>query len=401
MQKMAHFRKKLSTGLVAAAAGIIMCVGMTAMASEITSEAASLDMTTDYPGITVNPGDTLSFSLDFSSDEACDAALSVESIPEGWTGYFGGDGNQVSMVHINSGTEADNAELATFNLTLPDEAEEGTYTVELAADAGSSGSDTLELEITVNQEELGQSSFTAEYPEQQGATGTSFSFDTTLVNNRATEQSYSLSAEAPTGWTVSFTPSSETSQVASVALESGASEGITVDVTPPENVEKGEYTITCTATSASDTLTMELSIEITGTYGVSLSTPTGNLSLDAYANDQRSVTLSITNTGNVDLENLNLTSSAPTDWEVEFSESTIELLEAGATQEITAYITPDADAITGDYLTTLTVSNDETSADAQFRVSVKIRTTWGIVAVAIIVVLVILLGCIFKKFGRR
>ena len=146
---------------------------------------------------------------------------------------------------------------------------------------------------------------------------------------------------------------------------------------------------------------MELSIEITGTYGVSLSTPTGNLSLDAYANDQRSVTLSITNTGNVDLENLNLTSSAPTDWEVEFSESTIELLEAGATQEITAYITPDADAITGDYLTTLTVSNDETSADAQFRVSVKIRTTWGIVAVAIIVVLVILLGCIFKKFGRR
>ena len=113
------------------------------------------------------------------------------------------------------------------------------------------------------------------------------------------------------------------------------------------------------------------------------------------------MTLSITNTGNVDLENLNLTSSAPTDWEVEFSESTIELLEAGATQEITAYITPDADAITGDYLTTLTVSNDETSADAQFRVSVKIRTTWGIVAVAIIVVLVILLGCIFKKFGRR
>ena len=113
------------------------------------------------------------------------------------------------------------------------------------------------------------------------------------------------------------------------------------------------------------------------------------------------MTLSITNTGNVDLTNLNLSSSAPTDWEVRFEESTIDTLEAGATKEITAYVKPCENAVTGDYVTSVSISNSEASSQADFRVSVKTSTTWGIAAVAVIVVLVAGLGFIFKKYGRR
>ena len=140
---------------------------------------------------------------------------------------------------------------------------------------------------------------------------------------------------------------------------------------------------------------------ITGTYGVSLSTPTGNLSLSAYANEEAPVTLSIENTGNVDLENLQLTSSASTDWNVRFDESTIDLLEAGATKEITAYIQPIKDAVIGDYVTAVTISNDYASSEMDLRVSVKNHTTWGIVAIVIIVVLCGGLGLIIRKYGRR
>ena len=246
-----------------------------------------------------------------------------------------------------------------------------------------------------------QSTFTAEYPEQQGASGTTFSFDTTLVNNRATDQSYSLSAEVPSGWQVTFTPSGESTNVASLNVDTGSSQGLTVTVTPPQDVEKGDYTIPISAISAEDSLSQDLSVSITGTYNVSLSTPDGRLSLDAYADKETSVTLSVTNNGNVDLNNLNLTSTAPTDWEVSFSESTIDTLEAGATKEVTAYIKPAQDVITGDYVTDITIKNDSASSMAEFRVSVKTPTTWGIVAVAIIVVLVVVLAGIFKKFGRR
>ena len=231
--------------------------------------------------------------------------------------------------------------------------------------------------------------------------GTSFSFETTIVNNRSTNQTYSLSAEAPAGWQVSFTPSGESANVASLSVDAGGSQGLTVGVVPPENVEKGEYTIPCAAVSANDTLALDLTVEVTGTYALTLSTPDGRLSFDAYENKESSVTLSVTNTGNVDLTNLNLTSSAPTDWEVSFSESTIDTLEAGATKEVTAYVTPCKNAVTGDYVTSIGISNSETSANADFRVSVKTSTTWGIAAVGVIVVLVLLLGFIFKKYGRR
>ena len=123
--------------------------------------------------------------------------------------------------------------------------------------------------------------------------------------------------------------------------------------------------------------------------------------MDAYADKETSVTLSITNNGNVDLTNLNLTSTAPTNWDVSFSESTIDTLEAGATKEVTAYIKPAQDVVTGDYVTDITIKNDSASSMAEFRVSVKTQTTWGIVAVAIIVVLIAVLAGIFKKFGRR
>ena len=166
-------------------------------------------------------------------------------------------------------------------------------------------------------------------------------------------------------------------------------------------MEKGDYTIPISAISAEDSLSQDLSVSITGTYSVSLSTPDGRLSLDAYADKETSVTLSITNIGNVDLTNLNLTSTAPTNWDVSFSESTIDTLEAGATKEVTAYIKPAQDVVTGDYVTDITIKNDSASSMAEFRVSVKTPTTWGIVAVAIIVVLVAVLAGIFKKFGRR
>lgn len=153
--------------------------------------------------------------------------------------------------------------------------------------------------------------------------------------------------------------------------------------------------------SADDTLKTTLTVSVTGTYALSLSTPDQRLSFDAYENKESSVTLTVTNTGNVDLENLNLASSAPTDWEVRFSESTIDVLEAGAVKEVTAYVKPGKNAVTGDYVTNISVSNAQASTSTDFRVSVKTSTAWGIAAVAVIIALVCVLGAIFKKYGRR
>ena len=361
--------------------------------------AGGLEFYTDYPGISVKAGDsqTISMYVSNTSGSGLDADLSIVSIPDGWEGYFSGSGSQISRVHVENGAES----TVTFNLEIPEDAAEGDYTVQLQATSDTGLTDVTDLVLSIQEVQYGQGSFEAEYPEQEGASGTAFSFSTTLVNNSAAYQSYSLSAQAPAGWQVSFQPSGESTQVASIEVAAASSEGLTVSVTPPENVEAGDYTIPISATSASDTLETELTVTITGTYALELSTPSGLLSFDAHANRESDVTLSITNNSNVDLQNITLTSSAPTDWTVTFDESSIEVLEAGATQEITAHVTPGDSAMTGDYVTTITASCSETSDTAEFRVSVKTDTIWGIVAIVIILALVAGVGAVFKKYGRR
>ena len=87
-------------------------------------------------------------------------------------------------------------------------------------------------------------------------------------------------------------------------------------------------------------MNLDLNVNITGTYGLTVTTPTGLLSLDTSAGKESAVTLNVMNTSNVPLENISLTSSAPAGWTVEFDNSTIESLDAGATKEVVAHITP-------------------------------------------------------------
>lgn len=387
-------KKKIMCMLTVLALTVMMTVpSFTARA------AGGLELYTDYPGISVKAGDSESIAMHVANESgsAVEASLNVVSMPEGWTGYFSGNGSQVSRVHVQNGAEA----ALTFQLQVPEDAAEGSYTVQLQTVSDTGLTDTVDLTFDIQEVQYSQGTLETEYAEQEGASGTSFSFNTTLINNSAADQSYSLSAEAPEGWQVSFQPSGETTNVASVEVPSSGSQGLTVSVTPLDNAEAGVYTIPVSAVSANDSLSTELKVTITGTYSLALSTPNELLSFDAHVNRESDVTLTVTNNSNVDLQNITLTSSAPSGWNVSFDTSSIDVLEAGATQEITAHVTPGDSAMTGDYVCTFTASCSETSADAQFRVSVKTQTLWGIVAVLIILALVAAVAAVFKKYGRR
>ena len=358
-----------------------------------------LDMHTDYPGLAARAGDNVTFTINFdNSGSACDTSLGIQSMPEGWEGYISGGGNRISRVHVPTGTETATASL---QLDIPADAADGSYQVVLEARANDAVYDTLTLSLDVDQLEVSQGDFSCEYPEQEGAADASFSFSATLVNNSPETQTYSLSAQAPEGWQVAFEPSGESTQVASIELESAASQGLDITVTPPNNVEAGQYTIPCSAISAGETLDMELSVTVTEKYSLDLSTPDGLLSFDTHANEETPVTLSITNNSNVPVQNVNLTSSAPSEWNVSFDTPTIDVIEAGATVEVTARVTPSDQALTGDYVVTMTANASQVSDTAEFRVAVETSMVWGFVAVVVIAALLAGIGYVFRKYGRR
>lgn len=387
---------------MAALALALTLLASCAMAESLDTAPAAepyIELSTQYPALTVKAGDSLTFDLDLDnySGVSQDITLSVAEIPEGWEGTFSAGSNQVSVVHVKN--QATNSEVS-FAVDVPLETADGEYIVRLAAQ-GEDFADEMEIALTVSAEEIGESSFTAEYPSQEGDATTDFTFSATLINNTLSTQNYSFTSNAPSGWQVSFQPSGESTSVAALDVEARTTQAMDISVTPPENVEAGTYEIPVTATSVNESMPITLSVTITGSYGLTLSTPSGRLSLDAYANQESAVQLSLTNTGNSDLTNVNLTSSAPTGWTVRFANETIDIIEAGATVETTMYITPGEDAMSGDYATTVTARNSDANDSVDFRITVKTETIWGLTGIGVIVVLAVVIGIVMRKYGRR
>ena len=367
-------------------------------ASEEVTEPG-LVMSTSYPGIEVNPGDTATFTLDFSNADSGELVqLQSSGVPEGSDEYFQGSGNTISQVYVKHGISN---ELATYTLKLPDDLAEGTYPVTLTA-SGTNTSSTLNLTLTCTTGAVGASELTTDYKDQEGPSGTTFSYDVKIANNSGISQTYSLSAQTPDGWTATFKSTDDSATtIASVDIDGGSSETVGVTITPADNVEAGDYTIPIKATSSNDSLELDLTVKITGTYGMAVATSDNTLSFDAKANKQTAVTLNITNSGNIDLTNVALTTDASEDWTIEFSENSISSIGAGETKQVTMYVTPSSSAISGDYAITVTAKSEETSVASVFRVTVETQTVWGIVGVVIIAVIVVVLIAIFRKFGRH
>lgn len=386
------------------AAGTSQESGQTVQTQDL-KKGTDVVFSTDYPGVSMKPGDTSTFTLYLTNDgdTQADVTLSAKDLPDGWKGSFKGSSNEVSMVHVGAGQTKDSSPSLNYSLTIPEDAKEDSYTITLNA-KGDSVDEDLPLTVKVDKEEKGSASgtFTADYAEQEGVSGGDFTFSATLQNNGAQNQNYALTADgAPDGWTVAFTPSGASSATSAVPVDAGASSTISIKVTPAQNVSAGEYKITVKAEGGSESLELPLTVKITGTYDMTLTTPSGNLSAKAYAGEKKSVKMVVQNSGNVDLKNVKLSAQASTDWNVTFDQDTIDQIKAGESADVTATITPAKDSVIGDYVAAITAATDSTSSECDLRVSVQNHTSWGIVAVVIIAALVAGLWAVIRKFGRR
>ena len=254
--------------------------------------------------------------------------------------------------------------------------------------------------MTVTDEDTGDSGLTVDHDKQQGVSGTALTYNITLQNSTSSSKSYALSAEAPKGWTVTF-KTADANNITSADVDAHSSEQVTVTATAPKDAKADSYTIPVTAEADGQKLSAKLTAAVTGTFDTQLTTADGTLSFTAGANHRKAVTLTVVNNGNLDLSGINLSANAPSDWTVEFSQDTIDSIPAGQTKSVTMYVTPSKNAISGDYTMDVTASNQETSVDNTFRVTVKTGTAWGIAGVVIIAAVLAALAAVFRKFGRH
>ncbi|HEX6947574.1 MAG TPA: NEW3 domain-containing protein [Acidimicrobiia bacterium] len=359
------------------------------------AQEGGLALTTPYLGVAVEPGQTATFDFNVVAPEGTEVDLAVTDVPEGWSATIEGGGFVVDRVLVGEGLE----HRLQLKVDVPQDAGTGTYEIGLQG-TSSAGTDTLEFALTVAEEVGGGVSLTAEFPVLSDAPDVTFSFTLELENDTTDEIQFGLQAEGPEGWQISARPSGQT-RASTVTVAAGSSERITVEVDPPDFTSAGEYPIVVRAAGGGQTAEAELTVEITGTYELTLLTPDESLNVTVQAGRPTEMPLILVNDGSAPLTEVSLSATPPRDWEVTFSPETVETIEPGATQQVIATITPAGNAITGDYRITFRARVPQGEDEIEVRATVETSAFWGFVGVAIIVIALAALGMVFRRFGRR
>jgi uncharacterized membrane protein len=353
---------------------------------------AGVQITTPYPAVVVGPGESPVFDLDIDAPSGQRVNLAVIRRPQGWPVTLRGGGFVIQGV-TGGGSDVQ------LDVDVPPDAGAGLYRVEVRA-SSSSGSDVLAIDIRVQGGGGGGVELATDFQVQQGTPDTVFNFDVQLANNTPQEVTFSMGTSGPPGWLLTARPAGQ-QQAVTLTVPGGGTSSITVEADPPDDATSGPYPILLQVAGGGQQAELELEIQITGNFALTLTTPDERLNAEANAGSPSDVALVVRNDGTAPVNAVTLTSSPPTDWEVSFRPEAIDVIQPGQSVRVMATITPAAEAIAGDYLLTLTASAEGGSDEIELRTTVKTSGLWGVVGILLIVAAVAGLWWVFKRYGRR
>lgn len=356
--------------------------------------ATGLTLTTPYPALTVSPGTLVTFELSLETNDPARIDLSVSGAPASWKATLHGGGYVVGAVQTN-GTDPT---IVRLDVDVPDDA---TGSARLVVTASSTGTTvTLPLDIKVEADAGGEITVTPDYTALRGAANQSFTFNLAIANQTPEDVSYTATGEGPVGWSVDVTLTGQAQAVSGTA-KAGGSSNVAVKVTPATNADAGTYKVAVVATVGGQQFPVELGVEVTGSYSLQLSTPTQVLSVNGQAGTVTEQVFTITNNGTAPVTNVVASASLPTNWKAEYDPVTIPSIAAGASVNVTAKITPAADAIAGDYSLTFRVRGEEANDEAEVRFTVEASLVGALIGAGLIVVFIGGLLWVFRRYGRR
>lgn len=258
--------------------------------------------------------------------------------------------------------------------------------------------------------------FDITYPEIQAELGSTYEFNFAVtydmgdepfgLEEEISEKIFDIIVTYPTEWFAAATPQyQKETEITAVRLKTGTAENLRVVAIPLIKLEPGEYPISVTLKSSieDDPLegTAEFTAIITSTYDVDLKTKTGRLSTEVTSGQDNHYKLILTNNGSANIEDIKITSDEPEGWKIIFDTEEIEVLEAGEEIEINANIKPAEKTLAGDYMVNFKINSENVEDNVELRITVETPTIWGIIGIALIVIVIVGIAIIFTRLGRR
>jgi uncharacterized membrane protein len=390
-----RYRIIATVSLFLAACGVLPVPA--AWADDATKDVKGLFLMSDYPAVTVRPGETSTINLKLQNYGLPPERLALSvAAPAGWTATLMGGGQPVAaaMPATNAGVPIE------LRLDVPKNAAIGTETLTVTA-AGSATNASLPIAVTLAKDLPAKLTLTPQLPELRGTSKTPFEFQLGIKNDSGKKLTVSLAAQTPQNFDASFTEGYGAQELNAVPIEAGQTKNVKLKVTPPNTAAAGSYKVVARAGAEETTATADLTMDINGQPKLDISGREGLVSTRASAGKETSVPIVITNTGTAPADDVELSGSAPSGWKITFDPKTVDHLAPAANKEVQALITPTEKSIAGDYVTTIRAAARGESASTTFRVTVTTSTMWGIAGVGIIgVALLVMVGAV-ARFGRR
>lgn len=358
--------------------------------------AESLLLYTQYPSQMIGFGEVVTVPLKLRAGEAQVVTLSVRDLPEGWEASFRGGSKIVDAVYVDGENEA----TVDLRLEPPESVEAGRYEVTVLA-RGDGESAELPLAFTVAEKLPPRLSLNIDgLPTKRGTPKDTTTFTVELVNDGGEDLVVRLSAVEPKNVRITFQSGGQ--DVTELELAANETKSISVRAQPLVALEAGRYPITVQASAGDVSTELELVLEIVGEGDLTISTPDGRLSGQVTAGQENPLKVVLRNNGTAPLRGIELSSTEPSGWSLSFNPEQIAEIPAGGSAEVDVRITPPDNAVAGDYMVTIRARPvDMQQESAEFRITVRTSTLWGVAGIALIALAVGVVGIAVVRFGRR
>jgi uncharacterized membrane protein len=358
-----------------------------------------LFVTTKYPALTVRAGETTTIDLTVRNYKLPpqQLQLSVPEAAQGWKATLLGGGQPVAAVEV----APDSEERLQLRLDPPAGIGKGEYA--FTVQAKSAQTDVkLPIKLMIGEEVPAKLKLTTNFPALRGTSTTSFKYRVTVNNDSGKDATVNFTADAPRNFQVNFTEAYGSQQLTSLPVEAGKTKDIEASLTIPRDTQAGEYKLVLHAKTEAASADLPVSLTIVGQPRLALSGEGGRLSGEAYSGQDSQITVVLRNDGTEAARDVELTASTPEGWKSSFDPKQVPQIPPAGTQNVKVTLTPSDKAIAGDYQITVRAGGTGgLSESANFRITVLTSTLWGVVAIGVVVLSLLVVVFAVARFGRR
>lgn len=223
----------------------------------------------------------------------------------------------------------------------------------------------------------------------------------TLSNTGYLNQSYTLGSETNSSLETSF--GFQDFNVTEVYVAAGEEESVTANVKVPEHTEIGAYDLTLLAENLTK-LSETIQVEVRGAERHrEMDIDIRRIYKELRPGESTEFRVYIGNEGGAPLEDINVTATPPDGWDYRVENGFKEELKNRRRHRAVIAVEAPPDAEAGDYIMEVSAESKRTSIEEPRKVRIHVRKKSGLayIGVALMMVSLLILAVVYRKFQRR